>query len=584
MDVNEPNSGLDQGRRHPWDDPTPAATTLRHRRARRSLRRHGTRLASRKSSRLRVVLASATHGLSIALLAGCGGPFEVGDEAWVELPGTSWPYDEYAVVEVVSLADDRARVELIERLPVVEGQRMRSDVKRSSANRLLRRLEAGRSTYVAEDELLAPEDGEEDIEAKRNILQLVRDFARAPIEFCYHGEAADVEAVLGWAEQRGLEEAAGPLELLLDFVERHSAITREELDLELAYSSVRESADALRERLTGGREAYRELLDALDKGLQVEPEPAVAVGSMASLSLGSAISMMTAACVYFAEEPSSPYSSSAFKTELNLAESSDAALEATAARIEAAESFAKLMTRDGEQTWDDWSMREWVASENRLIAADVAALALEAAGEAGEIANADDAEAVLAQARELTEPFDGDLDFEPMWGAGAIEMYGALVRSLETEVAVAITDRELERAAEGVEDYLELSRELGALYARHDKSKLIGANANEHADDAGKRLFERIRLPLSLAAKEVLGSASNVFDSQALADREPRVREFVAPIEAALGRGVLDDSFFHDARQKAEANTQRKLQASRDGAGVTAGSGEAGKGSAPPEQ
>lgn len=555
MDVNWLRSSADRGLRYASDDPTAIAAA----RARGGMQEQG----KRRSPRLRVALASAIHGLTITLLAGCGTSFEEGDEAWVELPGTSWPYDEYAVVEIVSLADDRARVELIERLPVVEGQRMWDDVKSSSANRLLKRLEAGRSTYVAEDGLIPPEDGERDLEAKRSIAQLTQEFAPDPAAFCYRGEAADMEAVLRAAEQRDLEEVVGPLRLLLDFVEKHAAIAQEDLDLEQAYASVRESADALGDEWAGSPRAYRELLAALAQGYGPtlrEAGGAFAPGSMTSLPLGAAVSMMTAVCLVIAvDSSSSPYASSAFTTELSLSDSSDTALDATTARLEAEESVGRLITRDGKQKWLDEPMREWITVGKQLIAADVAGLALEAATEAGDITHTDDAEDVLARAREFAEPFEEHLDFAPIWGAKAIQMYGALVRSSQAEVANAIAERDLERAAAEVQTYLERSRELGGLYARHDKSKLVGANANEHADAAGRRLFERIRPSLGHAAAEVLGSASNEFDSQALADREPRVRELLAPIETALGREVLDDAFFHDARQKAKVNTQRRL-------------------------
>ena len=91
------------------------------------------------------------HGLLLLFLAGCGSYFEPGDEAWVELPGAMPQFNEYAVVEVVAFKDGRARIELIERLPVVEGQRMSSDSKSPDARKMLKRMNDRGSAWVAED-------------------------------------------------------------------------------------------------------------------------------------------------------------------------------------------------------------------------------------------------------------------------------------------------------------------------------------------------------------------------------------------------------------------------------------------------
>ena len=491
--------------------------------------------------RVWAALWRVVSGFSLALVAGCGSSFQEGDEAWVELSGSWVIFDEYAVVEIVAFSDDRARVELIERLPVVEGEGLRADAKRSSAARLIERLEEGRSAYVDRGALMAVEDGEKDLDAKQEIMRLVEEVVDEPEEFFSNSDPLEVESVLRLAEERELDDEVPSLALLLDLVERHSAVGED--DLRQGFSAVRESADALFERLAVDQRAYRNLLAAfeeVDKDLLDSLESFVAL-----MSIGYILKRYGD---YVSE----------FTKQLSLDDSLDDALEAATARLDAGESLFRLVTRDGKDKFQSLGLRELFAGLRDKLAADVGKLAVDAT-EAEDINSTADAEAVLAQARQLAEPFERRFDIEPVGGKTAIRLFERAARAASAHVDVAIEDREFGEAVEAVENYLDLSRNLGSLYARHENSKLRGDNAKAHADQAGKDLFVRIRPLLVEAAAERLDAESDDFDTETLAAREPRVRELVAPFEAALDEEVLSEDFFHAAQERAKLNLQRRV-------------------------
>ena len=480
-------------------------------------------------------------GFSLALIAGCGSSFREGDEAWVELSGSWLTFDEYAVVEIVAFSDDRARVELIERLPVVKDVGLRQDPKRSGARRLIERLQDGRSAYVDRDDLLAVEDGEKDLEAKQEIMRLVEEFSDDPEEFVDNGDPLEVASVLRLAEERELDDEIPALSLLLGLVERHSAVG--ESDLQRAFSALRESADALFERLTADQRSYRNMLAAL--------------GDFDVDSFDSLESLIAFISIGYLLERQGDYAS-AFTKQLSLEDSPDDALEAAAARIGAGESLARLLTRDGKQKLGRLGLREAIAESREELEADLGTLALNAVS-SDEVDSAEGVEAVLAEARALAEPFERRLDVEPVGGKTAISLYERTARTVGARIESAIDARKLADAAEGLEEYLDLSRKLGSLYARHEESKLRGDNAPAHAERAGKGLIARIRALLLEAAEAELGAESDDFDAETLAAVEPRIRESMAPFDAALGEDVLGDEFFHAAREQAKLNVQRRV-------------------------
>ena len=486
-------------------------------------------------------LWSAVSAFTLALVSGCGSSFQEGDEAWIELSGTWLIFDEYAVVEIVAFSDDRARVELIERLPVMKEVGLRQDPKRSSATRLITRLQDGRSAYVDRDALMAIEDGEKDLDAKQEIMRLVGEFADDPEEYVDNGDPLEVASVLRLAEERELDDEVPALALLMGLVERHSAV--EEDDLQRAFSALRESAETLFEQLAADQRAYRDMLAAFE---DLDED---AFGSLESLVAFMSIR-------YLLERFDDCLS--AFTKQLSLDDSPDNTLEAAAARLDAGESLVRLMTRDGKEKYRGLGLSDGVAKNREELEADLGKLALDAVSPE-DINSAADVKAVLAEARALAEPFERRLDVEPVGGKTEISLYERTARAIGARIEFAIDDGALADAAEALEEYLDLSRTLGSLYARHQESKLRGDNAAAHAERAGKDLIARIRPLLLEAAEAELGAESDDFDAETLAALEPRIRESMAPFDAALGEDVLGDAFFHTARERVKLNIQRRI-------------------------
>ena len=485
-------------------------------------------------------LWQVVSGFSLVLVAGCGSSFQEGDEVWIELSGSWLIFDEYAVVEIVAFSDDRARVELIERLPVEKDVGLQQDPKRSSATRLITRLQDGRSAYVDQDALMAVEDGEKDLEAKQEVMRLVEEFVDDPEELVGNGDPLEVESVLRLAEDRELDDEIPALALLLGLVERHSAVGEDEL--QRAFSALRESADTIFEQLAADQRAYRDMLAAFE--------------DLDEDAFGSLESLVAFMSIRYLLERYDDYLS-AFTKQLSLDDSPDDALAAAAARLDAGESLARLMTRDGKEKFRGLGLRDRVAKNREDLEADLGKLALDAVS-SDDVDSVADVEAVLAEARALAEPFERRLDIEPVGGKTAISLYERTARAIGARIEFAIDDGALADAAEALEEYLDLSRKLGSLYARHEESKLRGDNAAAHAERAGKDLIASIRPLLTDAAEADLGAESDDFDAETLAALEPRIRESMAPFDAALGEDVLGDAFFHDARERAKLNVQRR--------------------------
>ena len=483
----------------------------------------------------------AVSAFSLALVTGCGSSFQEGDEAWIELSGSWLIFDEYAVVEIVAFSDDRARVELIERLPVEKDVGLQQDPKRSSARRLMERLKDGRSAYVDRDALMSVEDGEKDLEAKQEIMRLVEEFVGDPEELVENGDPLEVASVLRLAEDRELDDEIPALALLLGLVERHSAV--EEDNLQRAFAAVRESADTLFEQLAADQRAYRDMLSAFE---DLEED--------AFDSLESFIAFFT---IRYLRERHDDYES-AFTKQLSLEDSPDDALEAAEARLDAGDSLARLMTRDGKENSGGLGLRDGIAKNREELEADLGKLALDAVS-SDDVDSAADVEAVLEEAQELAEPFERRLDLKPVGGKTAISLYERTARTVGARIETAIDERKLADAAEGLEEYLDLSRKLGSLYARHEESKLRGDNATAHAERAGRDLIARIRPLLRDAAEDELGAESDDFDAETLAALGPRIRDSMAPFDAALGEEVLGVDFFHAARERAKLNVQRRV-------------------------
>ena len=516
------------------------------------------------------------QALAFALLSGCGSYFEPGDEAWIELPGAFPFLDEYAVVEVVSLADGRARVELIERHRVVpERARTPIDSMSSSAKKLLQRLEDRGSARVSEDDLITPTEGELDLEAKRQVAMLFvsnlgklnpSDVINTPLEVF---EITEVEDALRAAEQRGLDDETRALELLLAMVERRAGI--DENELEKRASAVRASADLLRERLAEDRSASRRFLKMFEDGDSMNDK------DFGDLLFGTDNSYESLVIFFEVASLLQPIEhgdrllgldrqldvASALTLDLNLIDQPGKAVDAVSAILEAANSIADLATQDGRRKFLGESRQDLIQRTESELALSIAKLALgEASGEDADSDPGESAEAgrpALDRAREIARPFDGTLDIEPVWRVVEADFYREIAKRSESVLEAALHFGDLGRASEALDDYIQVSQTLGSLYARHEKSRLNGANAKEHAENAGRSLFRRVEPAFLQAATAFLGTESADFDSAALAERETRLRELAAPFNAALGTEVLDASFLHEARETAKANSQRKI-------------------------
>lgn len=542
------------------------------------------------------------------MLAGCGPSFEVGDEAWVELPGASPLWDEYAIVEVRSFSDGQARVELVERIRVLDHLEGRVPwFKRRNARELLSRLEGGEPAWVAEDDLMAPEDGELDAEAKREIFRqglswvwlgaegLGKDFSTLP-------SPEGVEEALALAGRRGLDDEARALELTIELLDiaaeafagyeaPDAAIEGADAVREFA-DAVREGAGVVRERIADDPLAGRRLLNAMandqaklwrdiigSRRSQARTSREAAVmgaifgsssrsGSEAELPreleaiVGSwewhAASTAIDLLVLLKGELAS-----ALERQMNLAESADEAVDAAAAVLEAAEGVADLVTMDGGRRFRDESRREIVERSERSLALAAARSAFQAAdGEAAEGDSTDPAEAaeaLLGRARGFASGFDGTLDLEPVWGEVETEHHKGAAGALESEVRAALNEPDLRRASIAMARYLSASRTLGSLHARHDRKRLNGASAGKFAESQGRRLAGSVQYRLRPAAEAFLGTGSHDFDSAAHGERLPRLRALMEPFDAALGEEALDERFFRETGEVAKANDNRRL-------------------------
>ena len=525
--------------------------------------------SQRRPNPLRLSLARWCQASALVLLVGCGTSFELGDEAWIELPGLAAMNGEYAVVEVVSLADGRARVELIERLPVSEDGRPRLDTKTSSARRLLRRLDDGKAAWVAEEELIAPEVGELDIEAKRHALEILMSdsWLGRPSSFLavMDGfDATEVEEALGMAERRGLDDVARSMEILLALIEGHAGI--EEDELEERMSALRDSADMLRDLLAEGPE-HRNTLDAYEEANDIGDQAAL-MNAMTSFESTATILALRSIVEGTVVGPSIVGNGRTrlarlLSEHLSMGDSAEDAAGAVSAVSEAMESVANLLTQDGKRKFRRLAQRELLAQGRSALALALARQAIEAA--ATEVSESDPTDStqtareVFDRAREIAEPLADELDFEPVWWTVEAEFLQSMASSSESEIRAALDEGDLEQAAAQLNDFLQVSETLGSLYARHDKPKLTGANAEEHAKQAGRRLLEGVERQFAQAAATFLGSESADLVPGELAEREALLREIVAPFNAVLGREALDDSFFHEAHETARANAQRNL-------------------------
>lgn len=538
------------------------------------------------------------------MLAGCGPSFEVGDEAWVELPGASPLWDEYAIVEVRSFSDGQARVELVERIRVLDHLEGRMPwFKRRNARELLSRLEGGEPAWVAEDDLIAPEDGELDAEAKREIFRqglswvwlgaegLGKDFSTLP-------SPEGVEEALALAGRRGLDDEARALELTMELLDiaveafggyeaPDAAIEGADAVREFA-DAVREGAGVVRERLADDPLAGRRLLNAMEndqaklwRGLmesrRTSPRRSLdavmgtifggSSGSGSEAELPRELEAIVGSWEWHAASTAIDLLvllegelASALERQLKLADSADEAVDAAAAALAASESVADLVTMDGGRRFRDESRREIVERSERSLALAVAKGAFGAAGEeAAERESDDSAEALLGRARGFASAFDGTLDLEPVWGEVEAQHHEGAAQSLESEVRAALNEPDLKRASAAMARYLSASRTLGSLHARRDRGKLNGASPGEFAEGQGRRLARSVQYRLRPAAEAFLGFGSSDFDSAAHGERIPRLRALMEPFDAALGGEALDGRFFAESREVAKANDNRRF-------------------------
>ena len=340
--------------------------------------------------------------------------------------------------------------------------------------------------------LIAPEDGELDLEARQRTWAVIGEFTDNVSDFIEDSEATDVEEALYSAEQRGLDDEVRALELILDMVEMRTGI--EEDDLEGRASAIRESADELRDRLAEDPSAYGNMLDGLAE--TVIPDARL------MRILSSAESWVAFTLVGYLNRQNNRFAS-ALRQHLSLTDSADEAIDAVSAILEAAESVANLLTGEGEQKFQGRSLRELIERSKHALAREIARIALSAVREDTADSDSMDSAEVLNLAREFAKPFDEDLDFDPVWEVVEIELYEETAKTSESELRASLNEGDLERASVAMDDYIRISQSLGSLYARQDRSKLIGENAEEHAKLAGQNLFGRGQAPVHSSSGDV---------------------------------------------------------------------------------
>lgn len=496
-------------------------------------------------------LLQALLCVSPALCAGCGSPFEEGDEAWIHVPGEVLVLDEYIVVEIDRFSDRGVEVEPDGddfRKPLVDEFRSRP---RQMTDKLVLELEEEGSEYVDADRLISPGEAEDAYEATREVLavfdQLELDSSnRKKWDFIANeADADDIQAALEIAEDLEIDEAVTTLEMLLESVEMLSEVGDEEVDegtaLEIL-AACRRWLDGIFDILDGDDDRLKRL--SMDESEQRE---ALKKGRFWALDL---VFLMADTLIEVASwrVDNLPIS---FGADVEI----DEMIVSAEALIQFRESVLRLRTADGERRYDGMrigKLREKYKDElsRKIGAALVDTVDLQ---EAASLERVEDAYSRLKD--EVAERFKDELDLKLLTPQTEIRLHRRAAASLDDWVELALDGNDFDAAAAAVKEYMGVQGALATLYARHDKSKLAAPERRAHLAKIRDRLASRLQPKLREGALAIAGASAQDGDQPAAV--EDHVRQWAKPFNAALGREALDEAFLREVREQGELAVRR---------------------------
>ena len=508
--------------------------------------------AGSKRRLLRVFLCVAP-----ALLAGCGSPFEEGDEAWIHVPGEVLFFDEYIVVEVDRFADRRVEVvpwRINDYRKSIAAKAMDAmdeydGLPREYTGRLVLRLEAadrGGSAYVDADELINPDEAEDAYEAKAEILKtFMKAFEGDLLDFIANeADIEEFEAALETAESLDVDEAAVALRMLIETMETLSDVVDEEVDEESALDALkayRQWVDGIREIVDDEDDWYKPLskIESPREFRFTLDRPA-----LMNLPFGTVASVFRSAR-RMADRAPRPFGGD---SEL------DDMIAYADALLKLHESVFLLVTMDGKRKVFGERLKKLTSRYQYTLAQEIGAALVDSI-DVKEAASLDSIVDAYAELKETAKKFRDELDLKLLTPETEIRLHERAAGSFNERIELALEGNDFDGAAAAIREYMNVHVTLATLYVRHEKSELQAPDLKAHLAEIGERLASRLAPDLREGALAIAAAAAQDGDQPAAVVE--RIKEWAAPFNSALGRDVLDEAFLRDVREQGELAVRR---------------------------
>lgn len=494
-----------------------------------------------------------------ALCAGCGSSFEEGDEAWIRVPGEILLLDEYVVVEVARFTDRGVEVEPDGsdfRRSVAEavgGDRLPGELTR----KLIRELEEDGSEYVDADQLIHPDEAEEDYEATMEILELIGQFRGGILEsgvdfnfIANEADAEDFQAALERAESLDLDEAVLALRMIVETLEAHSEVADEGVDEEGALEALvayRDWLEGIREIADDDRDRFKDILKAVARAadsnskrrLSEEEKMRVALKAF-DASFVTAVSVAEAA-VSRADSLPTPFGGD---SEL------DDMIAYAEAQLKLRESSFRMMTMDGEVKFEKKRLKKLISEYRDKLGEEVGSALVDSV-DVQEAASLDDVEEAYDGLKEIAKEFRDELDLKLLTPETEIRLHKRAAEVFSERIDSTLEGGDFDAAAVAVKEYMDVQGALGSLQAQKNNS-----SREAHLDQERNRLASKLESKLREGALEIAGGAArNGEEPTVVVDR---IKEWAKPFSEALGRAALDEEFLRDVREQGELIVRRE--------------------------